>query len=121
MLLKFLKNPCFCLGHNFFIRTPFQMFLDSMERPLSLESIHIWLDEIVTHIRSINHKKIVGLLVLLVVTVHRKPPTSDDHNFFVPTLFRMFLDSMERPLSLESIHIYLDEIVTHIRPCWFYS
>ena len=32
-------------------------------------------------------------------------PTSDGHNFFVRTLFQMFLDSMEIPLSLESIHI----------------
>ena len=32
-------------------------------------------------------------------------PTSDDHNFFVQTPFRMFLYSMECPLSLESIHI----------------
>ena len=28
-------------GHNFFIRSPFWVFLDSMEIPLSLESIHI--------------------------------------------------------------------------------
>ena len=53
-------------------------------------------------------------MVLLLVTVHRKPSTSDGRNFFVPTPFPMFLDSMEIPLSLESIHIYLDEIGTHI-------
>ena len=49
---------------------------------------------------------------MLVVTVHRKPLTSDGHNFFVRTPFRMFLDSMERNLSLEFIHIYIyiDEI-----------
>ena len=52
---------------------------------------------------------------MLVVTVHGKPPTSDGHNFFVQTLFWMFLDSMESPLSLESINIYLDDIGTHIR------
>ena len=50
-------------------------------------------------------KKIVGLLVLLVVTVHGKPPTSDGHNFFVRTPFWMFLDSMEIPLSLEPMNI----------------
>ena len=55
------------------------------------------------------------MLVLLVVTVHGKPPTLDGHNFFVRTPFWMFLDSMESPLSLESIHIYLDKIETHIR------
>ena len=37
--------------------------------------------------------------------VDEKPPTSDDHNFFVRTPFQMLLDSMESPLSLESIHI----------------
>ena len=45
------------------------------------------------------------LLVMLVVTAHRKPSTSDGHNFFVRTLFQMFLDSMESPLNPESIHI----------------
>ena len=39
------------------------------------------------------------------VTVHGKPSTSDGHNLFVRTPFWMFLDSMEIPLSLESIHI----------------
>ena len=39
------------------------------------------------------------------VTVHMKPPTLDDHNFFVGTLIHEFLDSMESPLSLKSIHI----------------
>ena len=34
-----------------------------------------------------------------------KPPTSDDHIFFVRTPFWVFLDSMESPLSLESTHI----------------
>ena len=42
-------------------------------------------------------------------------PTSDGHNFFVQTPFRMVLDSMEIPFSLKSIHIYLDNIGTHIR------
>ena len=39
------------------------------------------------------------------VTVHTRPPTLDGHNFLVRTLICVFLDSMERPLSLESIHI----------------
>ena len=100
--------------HNFFVRNPFRMFLDSMEIPLSLESIHIYLDNIGTHIRSIN-KKYSRPYWLLVATVHGKPPTSDGYNFFVRTPFWMFLDSMEIPLSIESIHIYLDNIETHIR------
>ena len=44
------------------------------------------------------------------LAIHVWPPTSDSHNFFVRTPFWVFLDSMKIPLSLESIHIYLDEI-----------
>ena len=33
-------------GHNFFVRTPFQVFLDSMESSLSLESNHILFNDI---------------------------------------------------------------------------
>ena len=85
------------------------MFLDSMEINLSLEFIHIYLDNIRTHIRSKNHENSRPCSLLL-ATVHGKPPISDGHNFFVRTPFFMFLDSMESPLSLESIHIKLYEI-----------
>ena len=102
-------------GHNFFVRTLFRVFLDSMEIPLSLEFIHIYLDDVGIPIRSRNHEKIVGLIGFSRVPVHGKPLTSDGHNFFVRTPLQMFLDFMEIPLSLESIHIYLDEIGTHIR------
>ena len=81
------------------------MFLDSMQIPLSIESIHIYLDESGTHIRFINHEKKETLLVLLVDTVHRKPSNLNGHNFFVRTPFQMFLNSMESPLSLKSISI----------------
>ena len=91
-------------GHNLFVQTPFRVFLDSMENPLSLEFIHIYLDDIGIHIRSRNQEKTVGPVGSTRV-VHGKPPTSDDHNFFVRTPFQMFLDSMERPLSLECNHI----------------
>ena len=37
-------------------------------------------------------------------------PTSDDHNFLVRSLFHVFVDSMEIPLSLESIHIWCNII-----------
>ena len=39
------------------------------------------------------------------VTVLVEPPTLDDHNFLVRILIHVFLDSIESPLSLESIHI----------------
>ena len=90
------------------------MFLDSMESPLSIESIIIYIDDIGTQIRSRNHKNSRPYW-LLVVIVHGKPPTSDGHNFFVRTLFWMVLDSMKINLSLKSIHIYLDNIKTQIR------
>ena len=38
-----------------------------------------------------------------------RPSISDDHNFLIQAPFWVFLDSMVRPLSLESIHIYLDK------------
>ena len=85
------------------------MFLDSMESPLSLKYILIYLDEIRTQIRSRNHKNSRPCWSL-VATIHGKPPNSNGHNFFVRTSFLMFLDSMERHLSLESINMYLDDI-----------
>ena len=51
-----------------------------------------------------------GFTQLPSYTVCAMPPTSDSHNFFGRALFWVFLDSMESPLSLESIHIYLDKI-----------
>ena len=33
-------------GHNSFVRTPFRVFLDSMESPLSQDSIHISVEDI---------------------------------------------------------------------------
>ena len=50
-------------------------------------------------------KKIIGPLGSARVTVHGKLPTSDGHNFFVRTVFQMFLNSMESTLSIEFIHI----------------
>ena len=44
------------------------------------------------------------------VTVHMKPPTLDDHNFFVRTPIRVFLDSTESPLSLEYSHMHVNGI-----------
>ena len=34
-------RPSTSEGHNFFVRTPFQVFLDSMESPLSQDSSHM--------------------------------------------------------------------------------
>ena len=96
-------KPSISNYHNFFVQTPFWMFLDSMESPLSLKYIRIYLDSIETHIRSRNHENSRPCW-LLIATVHGKPPTSEGHNFFVRTPFWMFLNSMDSPLSIESIN-----------------
>ena len=44
------------------------------------------------------------------VTVHVKPLTLDDHNFFVPTPIRVFLDSTDSHLSLKSNHMSVNRI-----------
>ena len=44
-------------GHNSFVRTSIQVFLDSMESPLSQEFINRQLDKIGTHISSRKHGK----------------------------------------------------------------
>ena len=46
----------------------------------------------------------VGFTQLPSCTICARPPTSDDHNFLVRAPFWVFLNSMESPLSLESIH-----------------
>ena len=43
------------------------------------------------------------------LAIHVWPPTSDDYNFFVQTPFRVFLDSMESPLSQDYIHMPLED------------
>ena len=40
-----------------------------------------------------------------------RSPTSESHNFFVRTPFWVFLDSMESPLSQESIHMLEETII----------
>ena len=37
------------------------------------------------------------------------PPTSDGHNFFVITPFRVFFESMESPLSQDSSHVPVED------------
>ena len=45
------------------------------------------------------------------VTVHVEPPTLDGHNFFIRTPIRVFLDSTESSLSLESDHMSMNGIL----------
>ena len=85
-------------GHNFFVRIPIRVFLDSMESPLSQDSIHI-------HVEGIGYwswpvgtigKDWSGRARGVKLVVHVRPPTSEGHNFFVRIPIRVFLDYMER-------------------------
>ena len=46
-----------------------------------------------------------GKLARARLATHLSPPTLEGQNFFVQTLFWVFLDSMEGPLSLDSSHV----------------
>ena len=43
------------------------------------------------------------------LVIHVLLPTSDGHNFFVRTLFLVFLDSMESPLSIDYSHVPVED------------
>ena len=58
---------------------------------------------IVTLLKSMFFTKCAGL------AIHVRPPTSDDHNFFVRTPFQVFLDSMERKLSQDYRNVPLED------------
>ena len=50
----------------------------------------------------------------LVLVDYVRVPTSEGHNFSIRTPIRVFLDSMESPLSQEFINSQLDNIGTNI-------
>ena len=50
-------------------------------------------------------RNFVGFTQLPSCTICARPPILNGHNFLVRAPFWMFLDSMESPLSLESIYI----------------
>ena len=51
----------------------------------------------------------------LVWVDYARPPTSEDHISFVRTPNWVFLDSMERPLSQEYIHMSEEDIRSHTK------
>ena len=57
-------------------------------------------------LKSMFFSRATGWLGL---AIHVRSPTSNDHNFLVQTPFRVFLDSMESPLSQNSSHISVEE------------
>ena len=94
-------------GHNFFFRTPFLVLLDSMESPLSPDSIHVLVEGsgFWSWPSRASHPRQVGLASWVGLATHVRPPTSDGHNFFIQTSFWVFLDSMEIPFSQNSNHV----------------
>ena len=44
------------------------------------------------------------------LATHVRPPTLEGHNFFVRTPFRVFLDSMESPLSQDFIYMTMEAV-----------
>ena len=88
-------------NHNFLVRSPFHAFVDSTEIPLSLEFIYIYgavLSELIWFSKKMKDSRCLS--VLHVSCCSYEAPTSDDHNFLVRSPFQVFLDSMERSLSL---------------------
>ena len=80
-----------------------------MESPLSQESIHMPEEDIRCQTEALDraHRGQVSSACSgqLVGVDYVGPPTSEGHNFFVRPPFRVFLDSMESPLSQESINM----------------
>ena len=78
-----------------------------MENPLSQESIHVPMKDSrsVQPGRSARPSQVSSTGFDYV-----GPPTSEGHNFFVQTPFRVFLYSMESQLSHDSIHMHMEEI-----------
>ena len=99
--------------HSFLVRCPFQVFLDYMERSLSLESNHMLVD--VIWCSNIAEPTSSGRADL---PWSSRPRLGNElgntnfgcHNFLVRSPFCTFLDSMERSRSLESNHILVDDI-----------
>ena len=84
-----------------------------MESPLSQEYIHISKENIRCLTEVIDELVTSGQLVnpgQLVRFAYVRPPTSEGHISFVRTLILVFLNSMERPLSKEYIHILEENI-----------
>ena len=97
--------------HNFFIRTLFWVFLDSMEIPLSQYFIHIlW--------RTVGGNNLLKYMFFqgywlvrpgwLGLTGHAWPLISDGHNVFVRTPFQVLLKSIESQLSQYSRNITME-------------
>ena len=80
-----------------------------METPLSKESINMPEEDSRCQINFTKVRSDHSVQVSSAGCDYVWPPTSESHNSFVRTPFRVFLDSMESPLSQESIHIHEED------------
>ena len=79
-----------------------------MESPLSQESIYI-LEEVSRCQTEVLDQAQPGQVRSASSGFdYVRPPTLEGHNFFIRTRFWVFLDSMEIPLSQESINMSLE-------------
>ena len=69
-----------------------------MESPLIQDSIHV-------PVEGSGYWSWVARAGRVGLATHVRPPTSEGHNFPVRTPIRVFLNSMEIPLSQDSIHV----------------
>ena len=80
-----------------------------MEIQLSQKSIHIPVEDSRCQAKLDQVRSAWPIQVNSAGCEYMRPPTSEGHNFFVRTPFRVFLDSMESPLSKESINIPVED------------
>ena len=93
-------------GHISFVRTPIWVFLDSMESPLRNEYIHNHEGDIKCQTKVLDQARPGQVSSGQLVWVdYARPPTSEGHISFVRTPIWVLLNSMERSLSQEYIHI----------------
>ena len=84
-----------------------------MEIPLSQESIHMSEEDRRCQTEFTEVRSSQSIQVSSAECDYVGPPTSEGHNSFVRAPFRVFLDSMESPLSQESIHMHVEDNRCH--------
>ena len=80
-----------------------------MEITLNQESIHIPEEDIMCQTEFTEVRSAQSVQVSSAGCDYVWPPTSEGRNSFVRTPFQVFLNSMERPLSQESINMLKED------------
>ena len=113
VLVDYIRLPT-SEGHNSLVRTSIWVFLDSMEIPLSQESIDMPEENIRCQTEVLDLARPSQVSSSSLGFAYVRPPTSEGPNFSVRTPIQVILDSMESPLSQESINRQIDKIGTYI-------